>query len=264
MKSANGSGSGGLKILLGCLVLISLTGISGSAQGEQEGEIVGYGFGLKEYAEVSFAIPAEFDEMVQAESLEEGNYSEGKYVGASVLFDESRVSILLLYPCDLTGEELDAFDLVSALNGFNKAYDQAVYSEDPINISGQQAYVGQLEGQLIIVYQPSDLTVSAIFIDENINEEALDYFVPSLQINVDEAITPIYPEYCAGIQTETAAPAQPATEAVQTAQPVQAEQPAQTEEAVQPATTFDKAKIDAEVAETVERFEEMFGRKLSF
>jgi hypothetical protein len=119
---------------------------------------------------------------------------------------------------------------------------------------------------LIIVYQPSDLTVSAIFIDENINEEALDYFVPSLQINVDEAITPLYPEYCAGIQTETAAPApaQPATEVVQTAQPVQAEQPAQTEEAVQPAATFDKAKIDAEVAETVERFEEMFGRKLSF
>jgi hypothetical protein len=261
MKSANRSGLEGLKILLGCLVLISLTGISGSAQEE---EIVGYGFGLKEYAEVSFAIPVEFDEMVQAESLDEGNYSEGKYVGASLLFDDSRVSILLLYPCDLAGEELDAFGLVSALTGFNKAYDQAVYSEDPINISGQQAYVGQLEGQLILVYQPSDLTVSAIFIDENINEEALDYFVPSLQIKVDEAITPLYPEYCAGIQTETAAPAQPATEVVQAAQPIQAGQPAQTETAVQPAATFDKSKIDAEVAETVERFEEMFGRKLSF
>ncbi|UEC42092.1 MAG: hypothetical protein METHAR1v1_330001 [Methanothrix sp.] len=258
MKSANRSGSGGLLILLGSLVLISFGGVLGSAQEEQEEEIVGYGFSLKEYAEVSFAIPAEFDEMVQAESLDEGNYSEGKYVVASLLFDDSRVFMLLLYPCGLTGEELDALGLVSALNGFNRAYEQATYSEDPINISGRQAYVGQLEDQLIMVYQPSDLTVSVIFIDEKINPEALDYFVPSLQITVNEAITPLYPEYCAGIQAAREPPAQQATGVVQLEQPVQPEQ------AVQPGPVFDIAKMEAEKQQAVDLFEARFGKRLSF
>jgi len=258
MKSANGSGSGGLLILLGSLVLISFAGILGSAQEGQEEEIVGYGFGLKEYAEVSFAIPAEFDEMVQAESLEEGNYSEGKYVVASLLFDDSRVFMLLLYPCGLAGEELDALGLVSALNGFNRAYEEAVYSEDPINISGRQAYVGQLEDQLIMVYQPSDLTVSAIFIDENVNAEALDYFVPSLQITVNEAVTPLYPEYCAGIQAAREPLAQPATGAVQ------AEQPVQTGQTVQPGPAFDIKKLEADKQQAVDLFEARFGKRLSF
>lgn len=261
MKSANRSASGVLLILVWCLVFISFTGISGSAQEEQEEqeeEIVWYGFSLREYAEVSFAIPAEFDEMVQAESLDEGNYSEGKYVVASLLFDDKRVFMLLLYPCWLSGEELDGLGLVSALAGFNKAYEQAAYSEDPINISDRQAYVGQLDDQLIMVYQPSDLTVSAIFIDENITAEALDYFVPSLKITVNEAITPLYPEYCAGIQAAGEPPAQPATEVVQP------EQPVQTEEAVQTGPAFDKEKMDAEKAQAVDMFEARFGKRLSF
>lgn len=249
----------GLGILFGCILLCLLTCITTTAQEEN---VTWVGGDLYDYAVLSFAVPKEFEDVVEAESLEEGNYSEGRYVVASLLFNDSRIFVLLLYPCDPPEGELDAAGLRTVIEGFNKGLNQTVYNPAPLNISDMPAIWGQLGDQVLIAYQPSIETVSAILIEENVTAGALEYFPESLSITVDNASTPLYPGYCAGLEADAVSPAQAATGA---AQGVQAEQPTQTEQqSVQAGSEFDKEKIDAEKAQVVAMFKAEFDKTLSF
>lgn len=196
----------GLKAFFGCLLLCLLAFTPAVAQDEN---FTGIGANLKDYAELSFAVPSGV--VVEAESLYEENYTEGRYVAASFLFNESIVWILLLYPCDLPGGELNATGLKSAIEGYNPGLNQTAYNPAPLNVSDRPAIWGQapppLDNFALVAYQPSNQTVSAIFIDQNVTEEALAYFPESLQINVSESSSPLWPGYCAGDEDVEAAAA---------------------------------------------------------
>ena len=248
----------GVGILFGCVLLCLLTCITTTAQEEN---VTWVGGDLYDYAVLSFAVPKEFEDVVEAESLEEGNYSEGRYVVASLLFNDSRIFVLLLYPCDTPQGQLDAAGLRTVIEGFNKGLNQTVYNPALLNISDMPAIWGQLGDQVLIAYQPSVETVSAILIEANVTPAALEYFPESLSITVNDASTPLFPGYCAGLEAAVVPPAQAAAEG---AQGVQTQQPVQTEEAVQTGPAFDKEKMEAEMAQAVDMFEAWSGKKLSF
>ena len=191
----------GLKMLVGCLLLCLLTCMPASAQEEN---ITRVGASLKDYAEFSFAVPKEFGDMFEGESRFEANYTKGRYVTASLLLNESRISLYLIYPCQAPETELDAAGLKSLVNGFTPVLNQTVYSSLPLNIDDKTAVWGQIGNQILVAYQPSNETFSLTFIDVNLTEDALEYLPESLKITVNDGSSPLWPGYCAGdaVQTE--------------------------------------------------------------
>jgi hypothetical protein len=246
------SASIGLMMLFGCLLLCLLTCVPASAQEEN---IAGVGGEFYDYAAFSFAVPKELEDMVEAEYLYEENYTKGRYVAASLLFNDSRVWILLLYPCDAPQGDLDAAGLKSAVEGFNSGYNQTVYSPTPLNISDRTGIAGQYGNQILVAYQPSNQTVSMILIDVNVTEDFLEYFPQSLQITVNESSSPLWPGYCTGDEVTEAGPAQTVSETAQAGQ---------TEQAVQVGSESNKEQVDAELAAIKEQFDKKFGFGLSF
>jgi hypothetical protein len=247
------SASRGLMILCGCLLLCLLTCVAASAQEEN---ITGIGGEFYDYAEFSFAVPNDLEEMVVAESLSEGNYSEGRYVAASMLFNESRVWVLLIYPCDPPEGDLDAVGLKSAVEEFNSGYNQTVYSSTPLNISDRTGIAGQFGNQILIAYQPSVQTLSMVLMDVNVSEGFLEYFPQSLQITVNEGSSPLWPGYCPGDET---------VETIETAEPQVAPAAAETpqaEQAVQTGSVVDPEQVEADVAAIREKMKSTFNIKM--
>jgi len=236
----------GLKAFFGCLLLCLLACLSASAQDEN---VTWVGADLKDYAKLSFAVPKEFGDMVEAESLSEGNYTEGRYVVASLLINESRIYIYLLYPCQAPEGWLDALGVISAIESFDSELNQTIYSTTPLNVSDQPAIWGQFGNFALIAYQPSYQTVSIVFIDENVTAGALEYFPEYLQINVSESSSPLWPGYCAGDEEVEAIPAQVGGETVQTEQTVQPEQTVQT------GSEFSKEQMEADLEDIKGRME---------
>lgn len=172
---------------------------------------------LKDYAELSFALPTEV--AVEPESISEANYTEGRYVTASLLLNGSRISLFLIYPCQAPETELNAAGLKVLVDGFEPGLKQTVYSPSPLNISDQPAIWGQIGNQILVAYQPSNETFSLTFIDVNVTDDVMEYLLCSLQITVNDASSPLWPGYCAGDEVVEAAPAQTVSETVQ-AEPV--------------------------------------------
>jgi hypothetical protein len=239
----------GLKVLFGCLLLCLLTCMPASAQEEN---ITWVGGDLYDYAEFSFAVPNEFADLVEAESLSEENYSEGRYVEASLRFNGSIVWILLLYPCEVLEEELNDAGLKSAIEGFNAVLNQTVYITTPLNISDRPAIGGQapppLDNFAMAAYQPSNQTVSMIFIDVNVTQDLLEYFPESLQINVNESSSPLWPGYC-GEEVSDVASAEVDSE------PQQTEQIVQTDQAEQTGSAPNKEQMEADLEAIGEKLE---------
>ncbi len=252
-----GSAQTGLKVLFGCLILCLLACISASAQEDTaledtaleetalEDNLTVTGADLYEYAEVRFAVPSEVAS--EGESRFEDNYSVGRYVAASILLNESRIYTFLLYPCEAPETWLDAFGVKSAIESFNTGLNQTIYSPTPLNISGQPAIWGQFGSQILVAYQPSVETISMTFIDQNVTETVLEYLLGSLQINVNESATPLWPGYCDGGEEVGAAEAEVQPEREQTAvteQTVETEVTAATNQTDQ----RDKEQIEADLA----------------
>jgi hypothetical protein len=232
----------GLKVFFGCLLLCLLACLPALAQDEN---VTWVGADLKDYAKLSFAVPKEFEDMVEAESLSEGNYTEGRYVGASLLINEGRIYIYLLYPCQLPETWLDALGVISVIESFNAGLNQTIYSSTPLNVSDQPAIWGQFDNFALIAYQPSYQTVSVIFIDENVTEGALEYFPEYLQINVSESSSPLWPGYCAGEDEADVVSAQ----AVSVTE--------QTEQAVQTDSEFNKTQMESDLEDIKEQMDRL-------
>jgi hypothetical protein len=257
------SASTGLKVLFGCLILCLLACISASAQEEN---VTWVGGDLYNYAEFGFAVPKEIEDQVEAVSIGENNYSEGRYVTSSLLFNESTVYILLLYPCDTLGGELSDNDLKSAIESFNPRMNQTVYITTPLYISDRPAIGGQapppLDNFAFYAYQPSNQTISMIFIDLNVTEDFLEYFPESLQISVNESASPLWSGYCAGGEEEGAAEAVAQPEQTggmeqtnvteQTGEP---EEIAETNQSEGTAPEFNKEEMEADLKAIEEKME---------
>jgi hypothetical protein len=256
-----------LMVLFGCLILSLLACISASAQ--EEG-ITWVGGSLYDYAEFNFAVPDEIEAQVEAASIGENNYSEGRYVMASLLFNESIVYILLLYPCDILGGELDDAGLKSAIESFNPGMNQTAYVNTSLYIGDRPAIGGQapspLDNFAFYAYQPSDQTVSMIFIDLNVTEDFLEYFPESLQINVSESASPLWPGYCTG-EEEGAAEAevqlQEQDQTAVTEQTVVTEEAAAADQGLgqtNQTTQRDKEQIEADLAAVKEGLKNLGAR----
>jgi hypothetical protein len=211
----------GLKLLFGCFLLFVLGSMTVGAQADKYSCM---NADLKGYAELAFCLPPEVN--VNPESLAEANYTEGRDVQASLLFNESRVYVHLVYPCQALKGELAAADLRSALESFDPALMNASYSPNPLNISGKNALWGQDENRIFVAYQPSEKTFAVIFMDESLSETAMESFLGSLQINVNEGSTPLTPGYC-GEPTAVPAVAIPAKVVPETVPSVSDQKPLQ-------------------------------------
>ena len=242
----------GLKMFFGFLLFCLLSCMPAAAQEEN---ITWVGGGFYDYAEFKFAVPNELEDMVEAEYLDEGNYTEGRYVAASMLLGDHRVWILLLYPCDAPQGDLDAVGLKSAVEDFNSGYNQTVYGPTPVNISDRFGIAGQIGNQILVAYQPSSQTVSMILIDMNVTEDFLEYLPQSLQITVNESSSPLWPGYCSGDEVTEAVPTQAVSETAQAGQ---------TEQAAQMASESNKEKVDEELASIKEKFDTKFGLEFAF
>jgi hypothetical protein len=211
----------GLKLLFGCFLLFVLGSMTVGAQADKYSCM---NADMKGYAELAFCLPPEVN--VNPESLAEANYTEGRDVQASLLFNESRVYVHLVYPCQALKGELGTEDLRSALESFDPALMNASYSPNPLNISGKNALWGQDENRIFVAYQPSSQTIAVIFMDESLSESAMESFLGSFQINVNEGSSPLTPGYC-GEPTEVPAEVAPATVVPETTKGVSGQKPLQ-------------------------------------
>jgi len=211
----------GLKLLFGCFLLFVLGSMTVGAQSDKP---LCMNADMKGYAELAFCLPPEVN--VNPESLAEANYTEGRDVQASLLFNESRVYVHLVYPCQALKGELGTDDLRSALESFDPALINASYNPNPLNISGKNALWGQDGNRIFVAYQPSEQTIAVIFMDESLSESAMESFLGSFQINVNEDSSPLTPGYC-GEPTEVPAEVAPATVVPETIKAVSGQKPLQ-------------------------------------
>jgi hypothetical protein len=233
----------GLKMFFGCLLLCLLTCMPAAAQNES---ITPFVADLKDYAELSFALPSEV--VVEPESLFEDNYTEGRYEAASLLLNESLVYIFLLYPCQAPETWLNALGVKSAIESFNTGLNQTIYSPTTLNISDQPAIWGQIGNQILVAYQPSVQTVSMIFIDLNVTESVVEYLLGSLQINVSESSSPLWPGYCGEEVSDVGS-------AGVDGEPQQTEEIVQTDQAVQTESAPNKEQMEADLEAIGEKLE---------
>jgi hypothetical protein len=202
----------GLEKLSGCLlfgfVLCLLATLPVASQADS---LTPFSAPLKDYAEFRFNVPS--DIAVEEDVLAEANYTGGREVKATIFVNGSRVSVHLLYPCQAPAALLDSASIKAAIDAYNPAMAQAVYNPAPLNVSGQSALWGQVSNQIFVLYQPSVQTVALVLIDDSLDENTMEYLLGSLQINIKEGSTPLWPGFCpdsSGL-TETNAPSQDAT-----------------------------------------------------
>lgn len=245
------SASTALMMLFGCLILSFLACQPAAAQNESFTPVVAP---LMDYAELSFIVPSEVTS--EGESRFEDNYSAGRYVAASILLNGSRVYTFLLYPCDAPETWLDAFGVKAAVESFNTGLNRTIYSSTPLNISGQPAIWGQMENQILVAYQPSVQTISMTFIDENISESVLEYLLGSMQINVSESASPLWPGYCTGEEEGAAEAAVQPQEQEQTVVTVETEETAATNQTA----PRDTEQIEADLAAVKEGLKKLGAR----
>ena len=271
------SARSGLKILIGCLLLSSL---AWTPAGAQAISLTPFVAPLNDFAELGFIIPS--DVAVEAESLNDKNYTEGRYLVASLLLNESRVFLYLLYPCQPPEAQLDAEGLKDLIEVFDPTLNETIYSPAPLNITDRPAIWGQIGNYVLVAHQPSNQTVSIAFIDENVTETVVEYLLGSLEITVNENVTLLSPGYCeaalgAGSAVPEAAAETPAPEVATNETAAPSETAATTEpevapseavgatapvEPVQNATGTSVEKTQAELAAIKDQFQQKFGLKV--
>lgn len=188
-----------LMLLYGCIMLIFMVSLQAAAQGETTSCMAA---DLKGYAELDFCLPPEV--AVNPEAITVANYTEGREVKASMLFNESNVFLHLLYPCPAPMALLEPADLRSRIAVFAPVLETANYSSTELSIAGRPALWGQLENTIFAAYQPANQTIALVLMDGRMNETVMVSFLESLQIIINESESPLWPGYCA----ETS-PAQP-------------------------------------------------------
>jgi hypothetical protein len=209
------------KMLLFCGIVVGLMAGFASAQENVTGNYTCTGAELAtesgSYASMAFCLPPEV--MVEAEGINEANYSSGSEVAASMLLDGNRVELHLLYPCQPPQGELDPANLKPYLEAYDPVFTQAVYNESitaPI-------LIGQI-GNLKFVANQRNQTLFLVTADMNLSDETWGVFLDNLMISINEGVAPA--SNCPG----TISPETSSNETVSTASEVAAEVAAAMEE----------------------------------
>jgi hypothetical protein len=196
----------GLKMIFGCLLLCLLVSMQAAAQ---EKNVTCTGADLGSYAELGFCLSPQV--VVEAESINEANYTSGKEVSASLLLNGSRVVLHLLYPCQAPQSLLDPASMKSLVEAYDSAMAKASYSNETLAVGGKPAIGGMVGSQIFVAYQPTNQTPALVLIDGNMNEENMVAFLQYLRITPKEGTSPLTAGYCPDT-TATTAPAQVSTE----------------------------------------------------
>ncbi|MDM7911901.1 MAG: hypothetical protein QUS09_02285 [Methanotrichaceae archaeon] len=185
-----------LKLLLGGFLLCLLIAMPATAESM---DLTCRSADMAGYANVSFCLPAGVS--VSQEDLSEANYTGGREVRALLLFDTSEVHLHLLYPCSISGVMQDS-DVKSQIEAFDPDIEAASYSDLPLSVNGQPAIWGQSGNWTFVAYQVADNALALIYFEEGLPEEILSSFLEALEIRVNEAVSPLWSGYCAGISPE--------------------------------------------------------------
>jgi hypothetical protein len=197
----------GLKLLFGFFLLCLLVSMQAAAQDKN---VTCIGADMGSYAQLGFCLPPLV--VVEPEAVNEGNYTSGKEVRASLLLNGSRVVLHLLYPCQAPQSLLDAASMKSLLKGYDSAMAQASYSNETLAVGGMPALGGMIGNQIFVAYQPTNQTPALVLMDGNTSEEILVDFLKNLRITLKEGTSPLTAGYCPDTTTPTA-PAQINTQA---------------------------------------------------
>ncbi len=199
----------GLQMFIGCVFFVSVLCLMTSLPVvAQANSLTPFSADLNGYAKLSFYVPTQT--AVEAESLDEANYTSGREVKASLLINKSRVSLHLLYPCQAPASNLDASALKAAINAYNPSMAQAAYNPASLNISGQSATWGQVGNQIFVAYQPSVPTIALLLIDDSLDENTMGYLLESLKITINKDSSPLWPGFCPDTSGSKASEALPA------------------------------------------------------
>jgi len=179
-----------LNVLLGCLLLCPLIALPVAAQSTgqtcQSTDMAGY-------ADAAFCLPTWVSTVL--EDLAEANYTTGREVKALLLFDESEVYLHLLYPCVIHAG-LSELELKSEIETYDPHIAAAGYGAQPITIGGLPAVWGRVGNWTFISYQPADNVLALIYFEEGLPQEIGSSFLNSLNININQTVSPLWPGYC--------------------------------------------------------------------
>jgi len=227
------------KMLLFCGIVVGLMAGFASAQENVTGNYTCTGADLAtesgSYASMAFCLPPEV--VVEAEGINEANYSSGSEVAASMLLDGNRVELHLLYPCLPPLGELDPANLKPYLEAYDPVFTQAAYNESitaPI-------LIGQI-GNLKFVANQRNQTLFLVTAEMNLSDETWGVFLDNLMISINEGVAPA--SNCPG----TIAPETSSNETVSTASELEAEVAA----ALEPVQDNDTAPASPSEPATVE------------
>lgn len=185
----------GMMLFYCCIVLGLLTVNPAAAQGDTYTSIrAPLDDGVNNYAVLATILPSNVD--AEAYDLEVLNYTGGRDVKASILLNESMVSVYLFYPCQPPQTLLEPEELKSLLATADPTIMQANFSDTLLGISGRPAIWGGIGTQIFAAYQPTNQTAALIVMDGSLPEETMANFLANMSITLNEGVTPLTPGYC--------------------------------------------------------------------
>jgi hypothetical protein len=145
------------------------------------------------YADAGFCLPTWVPTVL--EDLAEANYTAGREVKALMLFDESEVYLHLLYPCAIRAG-LSELELKSEIEAYDPHIKDAGYGAQDITIGGLPAVWGRVGNWTFVAYQPADSALALMYFEASLPQEIGSSFLNSLNINVNQTASPLWPGYC--------------------------------------------------------------------
>jgi hypothetical protein len=155
---------------------------------------------MGQYASFSFCLPSNATS-TQGSSYQ-ADYAGGRDVGASFFINGSAASLDLLYPCQI-GENLTRTQIISALKTYDSHLSQAFYSTDEAEVNDKNAVFGSYGNGSFVAFQPSTNTVAALFFSGGVGMGAQAKLLSSLELVVNETATPLTPNYCSQINSNS-------------------------------------------------------------
>jgi hypothetical protein len=193
-----------MKLLLGCFLLCLLTALPAAAQGA---DLTCQTIDIAGYANASFCLPTGVS--VVKEDLAEVNYTEGREVKAVLSFDTSEIYLHLLYPCIISAGMPES-EIKPHIEAYDPQIKDAGYGAQPITVEGRPAVWGNVGNWTFVAYQPADNAIMLMYLDDSLSEEVGSRFLESLEVSVNQAVTPLPPGYCARVNPGPTAEAYPA------------------------------------------------------
>ncbi len=195
-------GANRFRLLLCCFFMCLLAVLPGASQ---EDNLTCQSISVAGYANVAFCLPSEVS--VVLEDLAEANYTKGREAKALLILNSNEVYLHLLYPCTIHAG-LSESEIKSHIEAYDPHIKTAGYIVSPLAVNNWQAVWGEIGNWTFVAWQAADNALALMYLDTNMPDEIQSNFLQSLDISVDQTISPLSPEYCQQMNlNQTAQPA---------------------------------------------------------